>query len=116
MIMSDNRQIQHSETGTYRIEELLPPEVLDLTLEQVLTLLVQHIVRKPETVKIHIANTARIKAIEFSIHPSDMAQLLGSKGYTVYAFRTIAKAILGPLVRRYRYTVSVTHDQDDHDL
>ena len=110
--MSDDRQVQHSETGTYSVAELIPEECLDLTLEQILALLAAKIVDHPDDVQIHVVNTSRIKVIEFQPRPEDQGPLLGRKGYTVHALRTISKAILGPLTKRYSYKVSIAHDQD----
>jgi predicted RNA-binding protein YlqC (UPF0109 family) len=100
-------KVQHSESGTYNAADLIPEECKDLTLEQVLTLLVTHIVAHPEQVSVHIASIDRLKTIEFEILPDDMAQLLGSKGYTANAIRTISKAILGPLVKEFTYRLGV---------
>ena len=110
--MSNDREVKHSETGTYRVEELLPKECLDLTLEQILTLLAAKIGDHPDDVQVHGVDTPRVKMIEFQSRPEDQGPLLGRKGYTVHALRTISKAILGPLVKQYSYKVSITHDQD----
>jgi predicted RNA-binding protein YlqC (UPF0109 family) len=103
--MSD--KVQNSSSGTYRAEDLIPAECRDLTLEQVLTLLVVHIVGTPADVLVHVANTDRIKLIEFEVASRDMAQLLGSEGRTVHALRTISKAVLGPLVKKFSYKIGV---------
>ncbi|KKK55960.1 hypothetical protein LCGC14_3069310 [marine sediment metagenome] len=111
--MSDDR-VQHSKSQTYQAEDLIPDACKDMTLEQVLTLLVTRIVGSPEQLLIHVVNTDRIKVIEFEVPSEDVAQLLGRRGYTVHALRTISKAILGPLVKRFSYQVSIKSDgQDD---
>ena len=107
-----SKQVLHSENGTYQANDLIPDACKDMTLEQVLTLLVTHIVSAPEQVLVHVANTDRIKVVEFEVPSQDVAQLLGSKGYTVHALRTISKAILGPLVKQFSYKISVTYDDD----
>jgi len=108
----DRSRVKHNDTQTYQASDLVPDTCKDMTLEQVLTLLVTRIVSEPGQVLVHVVNTDRIKVIEFEVLSRDMAQLLGREGYTVHALRTISKAILGPLVKQFSYKVSVTPDSD----
>jgi len=109
--MSD---IKHSETGTYTASQLLPEEAFDLTLEQILTLLVVKIADHPDDVLVDIVNTPNIKVLDFSCHEDDIGPLVGREGYIARALRTVAKAALGPLVKRYRFTMSVFQSNTSH--
>ncbi len=100
----------HSASGTYKAEEFLPSEALDLTLEQVLALLIYKISRHPENVNITFVNTPRIKVLEFDVHPNDRCMVLGRDGFMIRALRTLSKAILGPSVKEFRYNIDITPD------
>lgn len=108
----EDAKVQHSASQTYSVAELVPEEHHDLTMEQILALLVSRIVNYPEDVRVHVANEGRIKAVEFEIRTEDQGQLLGRDGYTIHALRTISKAILGALVKQYSYKVGVVPDRD----
>ncbi len=110
---NEEERVQHSSSQIYTAEEFIPEACHDMTLEQVLALVATRIVGHPEEVQIHVANEGRIKAVEFEIRTEDQGQLLGRDGQTIYALRTISKAILGALVKQYTYRVGVVPDRDD---
>jgi len=100
----------HTVSGTYRAEKLIPEAVQDLTLEQILTLVVSRIVSRPDEVEVNVVSTQKIKVIEFDVAPEDRGPILGKNGYTIQALRTISKAILGARVKDFSYRIDLTHD------
>lgn len=106
----EQNDTQHSDTGKYTIEELLP-DLPPLTVEQVITLVVSQIVVKPEQVRIHIANMDRHKALEFAVAPGDYGPVLGGAGRTIGALRTLVKAMLGPNAKKYVYDIELAEDK-----
>lgn len=110
MPSDDTPEPKHSQSGTYQLLDLVPEAAQQLTLEQVLALLVSMIVSRPDDVEVVVVNSGRIKVVEFDVHPQDRGQLLGRSGYTIHALRTISKAILGPLTKRFSYRIDMTGD------
>jgi predicted RNA-binding protein YlqC (UPF0109 family) len=100
--------LNHSPSGTYPITEFLSQEVRELTIEQVIALLVYNICSLSDDVDVTIVDSPRIKVIEFDTNPTDRKFVLGRHGYIIDAIRTIAKAILGPRVKDFRYDVDLT--------
>lgn len=107
---NEEETVFHTNDGTYRIDTLLTPEMRDMTLEQVMTLLVYKIVKHPEDVEVVFASMPRRRVLDFDMHPSDRGCIIGKSGYIIQALRTIAKAILGPDCKLYRYSIEVAPD------
>jgi len=101
---------QHTVSGTYRAEKLVPEAAQELTLEQILTLLVSKIVSRPDEVEVNVVTTQKIKVIEFDVAPEDRGPILGRQGQTIQALRTLSKAILGARVKDFSYRIDLTHD------
>ena len=101
---------EHTTSGTYRAEKLIPEAAQELTLEQILTLLVSRIVSNPEDVEVNVVSTQKIKVIEFDVHPDDRGPILGRQGQTISALRTLSKAMLGARVKEFSYRIDLTHD------
>jgi predicted RNA-binding protein YlqC (UPF0109 family) len=99
--------INHSDSGSYTIDEMLPEEARNLTLEQVMTILAYHIAENPEDIEVAVVNTDRIKVIEFDMHPSDRGPVIGRNGYIIKALHTVAKAILGSSAKDFTYKIDV---------
>lgn len=106
-------KIQHLENGQYTLEDLVPEDVCDLTLEQVMALLVYKIVEHPDELEAAVVSTDRIKVIEFDLHPNDRGPVIGRNGYTIKALHTIAKAILGEFSKNCSYRIDVRSDAED---
>lgn len=101
----------HSESGVYKAGNLIDQLDEDLTLEQILTLVVTKIVENPDDVEVNVVNTQTIKVVEFKVDPSDFPLVLGSDGRIIKALRTIAKAILGARSKQFSYHVSLAGDK-----
>ena len=100
----------HTPDGTYKVADLLTPEMRAMTLEQILLLLIYKIVQNPDTIEVVFASLPRRKILDVDIHPKDRRFVIGRSGYIIQALRTIAKAILGPDCKDYIYTIEVTPD------
>lgn len=100
----------HSTDGIYKAADLLTLEMRAMTLEQVLMLLVYKIAQHSDDIEAVFASMPRRKLLDFDVHPTDRGPILGREGYTIQALRTIAKAILGPNCKEYRYSIEMTSD------
>lgn len=107
-------KIEHLENGNYTSDELVPEDARDLTLEQVIALLVYKIAEYPDEMEAAVVSTDRIKVIEFDLHPSDRGPVIGRNGYIIKALHTVVKAILGERSKNCSYRIDVRGDVD-HD-
>lgn len=105
--------IKHSDNGTYTIDDMIPEEARDLTLEQVMSILAYYIAENPEEIDVAVVNTDRIKVLEFDMHPSDRGPVIGRNGYIIKALHTVAKAILGASAKNFTYRIDVRGGSDN---
>jgi len=87
----------------------------NLTIEEILTLLVTHIVSDPDAVEVTFLDGDSLKVVEFDVSPQDRGPLLGKDGRTLSAMRTLTKAMLGARVRNVRYNIGMVNDRQDGD-
>lgn len=109
-MQSDGKGVKHTKTGNYRVAELVPPGTEDLTVEQLLTILVSRIVNCPDDMEVIVVNSGRVKVIEFDVPSDQRGPILGRSGHIIQAVRSISKALLGPRAKLYSYRVDLTGD------
>lgn len=62
-------------------------------LADAVTHLVRGIVDNPDDVRVKLRNTRRGPLLEVRVHPDDLGKVIGRRGRTASAFRTVVSAI-----------------------
>jgi len=76
-----------------------------LDVPEVMTMFVLNIVKHPEKVRLHLTQSLRTLVIEFDLHPSDRGKVIGRKGHTIMALRSLMRAVAGASTMEYKIAV-----------
>lgn len=68
-------------------------------LQEALEHLVRGIVDSPEEVEVDLRNNRRGELLEVRVHPDDLGRVIGRKGRTASALRTVVDSLAGHPVR-----------------
>ncbi|WBL20696.1 MULTISPECIES: RNA-binding protein [Citricoccus] len=68
-------------------------------LQEALEHLVRGIVDSPEEVQVDLRNNRRGELLEVRVHPDDLGRVIGRKGRTASALRTVVDSLAGHPVR-----------------
>lgn len=83
----------------------------NMNVPEVMTSFVLNIVKHPEKVQIHLTRSLRTLVIEFDMHPSDRGKVIGRKGHTIMALRSLMRAVAG--ASNVEYKIAVVEDEED---
>jgi predicted RNA-binding protein YlqC (UPF0109 family) len=97
----DEEELTHSKPGSLRALDFVDDSIdavdyiSELSVEALVALNVLRITKHPEDVLVNITKSQRLIIMEFDVHKSDLAALIGKEGNTINSVRSIARAAAG---------------------
>ena len=77
----------------------------DMNVEQLAVLVVLKLVGKPEDVNVTVTRGRQFTIMEFDVNPDDVGRLVGIRGHTIRAIRSIIGAAAGGSQMKYNIQV-----------
>lgn len=85
-------------------------------MEEFVAYIIMNLVNNPDDVKVKTLETQRGITIEVRLNKSDIGRVVGHKGKTIQALRTIASIIGVRLQRRIQIEIIEEHKKEEENL
>ena len=95
------------DNGKYPITEILTDEMRDMSIEQIIALLVYKIAETSDDIIVHVLKSTSLRVLEFEVDGEDFPLVLGKSGWIIDSIRKLTSPLLGCAASSTRYNIEL---------